>query len=99
MIEIRASRLHQVCPCLGWLVHVSYSLSAFCPHSSILRTSWEFVLNLDYEYSIIMGKRRLTCVFPVRYHWTAIRRWKADTSLSFTWDVVGALCSPSHLIS
>jgi hypothetical protein len=74
VVEIRASHPHQVCPCLGWLVHVSYSLSAFCPHSSTLRTSWEFVLNLDYEYSIIMGKRKLTRAFPVRYHRTPIIR-------------------------
>src|SRR6266404_5556247 len=29
------------------------------------RTSWEFVLNLDFEYSIITGKRKPTWTLPV----------------------------------
>ena len=29
------------------------------------RTSWEFILNLDFEYSIITGKRKLAWATPV----------------------------------
>ena len=28
--------------------------------------SWEFVTNLEYDYAIITGKRKLTRAFPAR---------------------------------
>ncbi|KAI0256388.1 hypothetical protein BJV78DRAFT_463131 [Lactifluus subvellereus] len=64
---LRHSRPRQACPCLGWLVHVGkptrLRFGSHCPISP--DTSWEFVIHLDYEYSVFTGKRKLTRTFPL----------------------------------
>jgi len=60
------SRSRQVCAFHGWLVHVSHHMF-FRNLLSIVspRTSWELVSNLDFDYSIITGKRKFVWTYPV----------------------------------
>ncbi len=82
---------HQACSCHRWrlpvgrLVHPSYLDPLFSP-----RTSWEFVLNFDYEYSLITRKRKLNRTVPVCSLSTSmILGAFMPQPFSFTWDVVG----------
>jgi hypothetical protein len=59
-------------------------------------------MNLNYEYSVIMGKRKFILSFPVTsgYHSDSSRVDDfIPQSISFTWDVVGALYSLSYYSS
>jgi hypothetical protein len=59
---------YQASPRLGGLVHVSEftRIPFFIPlFGSNVALSWEFVTNLDYEYSVITGKRKVSRAFPV----------------------------------
>src|ERR1700730_84034 len=55
----------EVCSRLGWLVYVSHPILLFWLPFSSQRASWEFILNLDYEYEIITGKRKANWSFLV----------------------------------
>jgi hypothetical protein len=55
-------------------------------------TSWEFVLNFDYEYLIMMGKRKFTRTVLVRAL-SALIIWEVFEpahAISFTWRVAGS---------
>ena len=56
------------------------------------RTSWEFILNLDFEYSIITGKRKLAWATPVCPSGFTRRLSDQLRAFSFTWDVAGLPC-------
>ena len=90
-LSLPGSHSHQACSRCGWRVHVSRLLhpSYIDPFSH--HTSWEFVLNLDYEYSIITGKRELKWSAPVRAL-SALMVSEAFIRqvISFTWGVVGS---------
>jgi len=61
---------------------------------------WEFVLNLGYDYSIIMGTRKLTLSSIVCSSFRSSRvNDFMPQSASFTWDVVGARYSLSYYSS
>ena len=48
------------------------------------------VLNLDYEYTIITGKRKFNLAVPVRaLSASMIPEVFIPQAISFTWDVVG----------
>jgi len=52
---------------MSWLAYtceLSHFLSEFAIYSSP-RTSWEFILNLGHDYSIVMGKRKFIHTYPV----------------------------------
>jgi hypothetical protein len=67
-LSLPDSCLHQAFPRRCWRVHVSrlvHSLSLQVDPGSGL-PSWELLLNLDYEYSIITRKRKFRWSVPVR---------------------------------
>ena len=93
---------HQVCKCDGWPVHVSHRLRFLSASLFQLRTSWEFVVNLDYEYSVITGKRKFILSYLVSSSYRSGSSRMDDfiqQSTSFSWDVVGARYSPSYYSS
>lgn len=63
--ELCDSRSRQVYTCHGWSVPVSHHIFRNLLSIASPRISWEFVLNLDFEYSIVMGKRKFICTYPV----------------------------------
>jgi hypothetical protein len=63
------SCLHQASPCRRWRVLVSSLVRSLYANPSsdshgVSPHSWEFVLNFDYEYSVITGKRRFNRTVP-----------------------------------
>ena len=77
------SRSHQAFACRRWRVPVSSLV--YCYFWFSRHNSWEMVLNLDYEYSIITGKRKFNLAVPVRtLSASVIREVFIPQSISFT---------------
>ena len=77
---------HEVLACCGWHLSVSHRLTTLPFSQNITNTkgyvsSWEFITTLDFEWSIMQGRRR--------YRWTI---WVCSDSSSF-WTVGEMICS------
>ena len=97
-LTLHHRRFHQTAPFRSWPVHVGHPFFSFFDAWFLShQTRWEFVLNLHFDYSVIMRKRQFIWTQLVYSLPASMRRLRPKVlmlwAISSTWDVVGALYS------